>query len=83
MDHRAERPREQAGSSGGLAGIPFGHQQRQRVITRCALSVERSESATVIRSTSVVLSRIALSEGLTATRTLGLLGQRAPDGAVS
>jgi len=65
---------EQAGSAGGLAEISFGSQQRQREITRCALSVEGSESATVIRSTSVVLSWITLSEGLMATLTLGLLG---------
>ena len=64
----------QAGSAGGLAEISFGSQQRQREITRCALSVEGSESATVIRSTSVVLSWITLSEGLMATLTLGLLG---------
>ena len=57
-----------------LAKIGFEAQERQRVINRCALSVKRLESATVIRSTSVVLSKSLLSEGPSTTQTLGSLG---------
>ena len=57
-----------------LAKIGFEAQERQRVIKRCALNVKCSESATVIRSTSVVLRKSSLSEGLLTTQTIGSLG---------
>lgn len=67
-------PRGDAGAPAGSLEVAFGRQKRQRLITRCALSVRGSESATVMRSTSVVLSLLGLSGGPTAQCTLDLLG---------
>ena len=67
----------------GSLQVAFGRQERQGVITSCGLSVKCSESATVIRSTSVVLSGSSLSEGRSTTQTLGSLGHRAPESFVS
>ena len=66
--------RGQDSPTAGLEQVGFEAQERQRVIKRCALSVKRLESATVIRSTSVVLSKSSLSEGPSTTQTLGSLG---------
>jgi hypothetical protein len=53
------RPAERAGT----VEVAFGSHERRRVVTSCALSVNMSESATVVRSGSVVLTIIAFSGG--------------------
>jgi hypothetical protein len=62
----------------GLEQIGFEAQERQRVIRRCALSVKCSESATVIRSTSVVLTELWPPRRSNAHQTHCLLGRSLP-----
>ena len=61
-----------------LVQIGFEAPERQRVITRCALSVKRQESGTVIRSTSVVLIELRPLRRSIAHQTHCLLGRWLP-----
>ena len=56
MRDKGAQPSARLGSpTTRIEQVGFEAQERQRVIRRCALSVKRQESGTVIRSTSVVL----------------------------
>ena len=76
MRRKGAQPSARLGSpTAGLEQIGFEPQERQRVITRCALNVRSQESATVIRSGSVVLTMTALPQRLVPGRSRGSLGK--------
>ena len=75
MRRKGAQPSARLGSpTAGLEQIGFEAQERQRVIKRCALNVKSSQSATVRRSTSVVLTITAFFRGAKLTSTPGSLG---------
>jgi hypothetical protein len=66
-----------------VIGERVGEPERQRVITPCRPNVKCAQSATVIRSGSVVLTIIAFSRGSVATPTHDSLGWKEPTGDVA